>query len=75
MQQRLLERLLDASLHGLTAFLASGALRRHVSHRLSFRELGLAIGLRRLPKLADAIAKTGSGFGRRSVLQQVLISS
>ena len=68
---RLLEGLLDASLHGLTAFLASGALRRPVSHRLPFRELGLAIGLRGLPKLADAIAKTGSGFGRRSALQQV----
>ena len=68
---RLLEALLDASLHGLTGFLANGALRRPVSHRLPFRELGLAIGLRGLPKVADAIAKTGSGFGRRSALQQV----
>src|SRR5947199_3578780 len=34
---RLLEALLDASLCGLNAFLASGALRRPVSHRLPFR--------------------------------------
>src|SRR5205807_6016534 len=66
---RLLEALLDTSLHGLSAFLGNDGLRRPVSHRLPFRELGLAIGLRGLPKLADAIAKTDSGFGRRSALQ------
>jgi hypothetical protein len=69
---RLLEALLHASLHGLTGFLANGALRRPVSYRLAFRELGLAIGLRGLPKLTDPIAKTGSGYGARPELQQVL---
>src|SRR5438477_8386663 len=58
---RLLEALLGASLHGLTTFLGSGALRRPVSRRLPFRELGLAIGLRGLPMLADAIAKISGG--------------
>ena len=68
----LLESLLDACLHGLTTFLVSRSLNRPVSQRLAFRELGLAIGLRGLPMLADAVARTSSGFGRRSALQQVL---
>lgn len=68
----LLESLLDGCLHGLTTFLAGRSLNRPVSHRLPFRELGLAIGLRGLPMLAEASAKTGSGFGRRPALRQVL---
>ena len=68
----LLESLLAACLEGLMTFLAGRSLNLPVSHRLAFRELGLAIGLRGLPMLADAVARTSSGFGRRSALQQVL---
>jgi hypothetical protein len=68
----LLQSLLDACRHGLTAFLASGSLNRPESHRLPFRELGLAIGLRGLPILTNAIAKISSRFGRGTALQQVL---
>jgi len=68
----LLESLLAACLEGLMTFLAGRSLNLPMSHRLAFRELGLAIGLRGLPMLADAIAKTSTGFGRRSALRQVL---
>ena len=54
------------------AFLASRHLNRPVSHRLAFRELGLAIGLRALPIIADTITKDRRDFGNRSALQQAV---
>jgi hypothetical protein len=51
---RLLDDLLAACARGLSAFLASRQLNDLVTHRLAFRELGLAIGLRALPIIADA---------------------
>jgi hypothetical protein len=51
---RLLDDLLAACARGLSAFLASRQLNDPVTHRLAFRELGLAIGLRALPIIADA---------------------
>jgi len=54
----------------LIAFLAGRHLSRPASHRLAFRELGLAIGLRALPIIADAITKDGSGFGSRPALRR-----
>ena len=45
---RLLDDLLAACARGLSAFLASRQLSDPVTHRLAFRELGLAIGLRAL---------------------------
>ena len=68
---RLLESLLDACHHGLAVFLAGGSLNASASQRLAFRELGLAIGLRGLPILADAM-KTIKGYGRGPALQQLL---
>jgi hypothetical protein len=53
----LLESLLKACLNGLTSLLAGRFLDRAMSHRLAFRELGLAIGLQALPLIADAIEK------------------
>ncbi len=41
----LLERVLEAASAGLAAFAESDALRAPASHRLAFRELGLAIGM------------------------------
>ncbi len=49
----LLEDLLAACARGLSAFLASRQLNGPVAHRLAFRELGLAIGLRALPIITD----------------------
>ena len=46
--------LLDAALVGLHAFERQNSLRYPVSHRLAFRELGLAIGLHALERLREA---------------------
>jgi hypothetical protein len=54
---QLLESLLEACLNGLTSLLAGRFFDRSMSHRLAFRELGLAIGLQALPLIADAIEK------------------
>jgi hypothetical protein len=62
---RLLEEMMDACAKGFIAMLASGYLSRPASHRLAFRELGLAIGLRALPIIADVITKDKSKFGSR----------
>ena len=53
----LLESVLEACRNGLMSLLASRYLNRPISHRLAFRELGLAIGLKALPLIADAIEK------------------
>ena len=60
---RLLEELMDACRNGLMAFLGGRQLSRPASHRLAFRELGLAIGLRALPMIADGISKDRRRFG------------
>ena len=60
---RLLEELVDACRNGLKAFLGGRQLSRPASHRLAFRELGLAIGLRALPMIADGISKDRRRFG------------
>jgi hypothetical protein len=52
---RLLQEIMDACRRGLMALLAGRHLNRPLAHRLAFRELGLAIGLRALPVIADTI--------------------
>ena len=69
---RLLEELMDACRNGLMAFLAGRHLSRPASYRLAFRELGLAIGLRALPIIADAITKYGSGLGSWPALRRTV---
>ena len=54
------------------AFLADHHLTRPALHRLAFRELGLAIGLRALPIIADAITKYGSGLGSWPALRRTV---
>jgi hypothetical protein len=67
--ERDLERaLLDAATVGLDAYAASGELRRPASHRLAFRELGLAIGLSTLEQTTAAAA------GRHAPLRAGLVS-
>jgi hypothetical protein len=69
---RLLEEVIDACRNGLMVFLAGRCLRRPASHRLAFRELGLAIGLRALPMIADAITKDRSRFGSEPSLRRTV---
>lgn len=64
----LLEGILDACRSGLAGFLASRYLNRPISHRLAFRELGLAIGLKALPIIADVIKTGRSPFGNGTSL-------
>jgi hypothetical protein len=68
---RLLESLLKACHHGLAVFLAGGSLNRPASQRLAFREIGLAIGLRGLPILPDAM-RTINGYRRRPELRRLV---
>jgi hypothetical protein len=67
---RLLQALMDGCRNGLAALLAGRQLREPTARRLAFRELGLAIGLRALPVIADAIAKHGSGLASSPVLRR-----
>ena len=69
---RLLEDVLDACRNGLAVFLASRYLNRPISHRLAFRELGLATGLKALPIIADAIKKERGLFGNRTAVRRTV---
>jgi hypothetical protein len=69
---RLLEEILDACRNGLTGFLASRCLSQPISHRLAFREIGLAIGLKALPIIADATKKETGPFRNRSSLRRTI---
>jgi hypothetical protein len=70
---RLLEEITGACHRGLVALLAGRHLNRPASHRLPFRELGLAIGLRALPLLADSSGKNKIGRpGLQRALEQLL---
>jgi hypothetical protein len=52
--------------------LDKGYLKWPVAHRLAFRELGLAIGLRALPVIADAVEKDRSTFESRPALPRTI---
>jgi hypothetical protein len=54
---RLLEAVIKGCRNGLMLLLDRGYLNWPIPHRLAFRELGLAIGLRALPVIADAVEK------------------
>jgi hypothetical protein len=69
---RLLEELMDACRDGLIALLAGRPLNRPASHRLAFRELGLAIGLRALPSIIDDIAKDRTRLGSSPILRRTV---
>lgn len=71
-EERLLVRLLDASLRSLGAFAGRDPLRGPAAARLAFRELGLAIGfaaVRRLARLLDE--EPGRLAGREGVARRV----
>jgi hypothetical protein len=61
---RLLEDILGACRDGLTSLLAGRYLIQPVSYRLAFRELGLAIGLKALPIISDAMKKNNGPLQR-----------
>jgi len=68
----LLEEILEACRNGLTGLLVGRYLNQPVLHRLAFRELGLAIGLKALPIISDAIKKDGGPFESRAAVQRIV---
>jgi len=69
---RLLEAVIKGCRNGLMLLLDRGYLNWPLPHRLAFRELGLAIGLRALPMIAEAVEKNRSTFGSRSALPRTI---
>ena len=65
----LLETVLASALAGLHAFAADNPLKYRAAHRLAFRELGLAIGLKSVAKLQGRLAENHARFGKESPLQ------
>jgi hypothetical protein len=68
----LLEDILVACRNGLANLLAGRYLNQPVSYRLAFRELGLAIGLKALPIISDAMKKSDSPFRSRTAAQRIV---
>lgn len=69
---RLLEHVMQGSGDGLMIMLRTGYLKRPVEHRLAFRELGLAIGLRAVPIIARASQNERKAFGSRPALLRLI---
>lgn len=69
---RLLEHVMQGSADGLMIMLKTGYLERPIEHRLAFRELGLAIGLRAVPIIARASQNERKAFGSRPALLRLI---
>jgi hypothetical protein len=65
---RLLEDVMQGSGDGLAIMLQTGYLKRPTWHRLPFRELGLAIGLRAIPIIANELQNERDALGSSSSL-------
>jgi hypothetical protein len=68
----LLEDVMQGTADGLMILLKTGYLKRPAEHRLAFRELGLAIGLRAVPIIARAVDNGSKAFGSRSSLLRLI---
>ena len=68
-RQDLLETLLDNALFGLKYHAQNNGLNGPAEHRLAFRELGLAIGVRALERLEDLVDRKLDFFERKRRLQ------
>ncbi|MGZ8620592.1 MAG: hypothetical protein ACXWYE_11880 [Actinomycetota bacterium] len=66
--ERLLGPVLAAAHAGVAAFAGSGTLRCPAEHRLAFRELGLALGLRGAGRLRAAIEASPAAFADPNAL-------
>ena len=68
----LLEDILGACRNGLASLLAGRYLNQPVSYRLAFRELGLAIGLKALPIISEAMKKNDGPFESGTAVQRIV---
>ena len=62
---------MQGSHDGLMIMLKTGYLKRPTRHRLAFRELGLAIGLRAVPTIARAFQESEAFESRPSLLHLI----
>jgi len=69
---RLLEAVIQGCRDSLMLLFQTSCLNQPTPHRLAFRELGLAIGLRALPIIADAVDKNRNMFESRPALRQTI---
>ena len=69
---RLLEDVMQGSGDGLMIMLKTGYLKRPAQHRLAFRELGLAIGLRAVPIIANEFQSESKAFGSRPSARRLI---
>jgi hypothetical protein len=72
---RLVERLLTAALQGLRYWVQQRELEAPASRRLAFRELGLAIGLRGVERMARAEAAEGGAERPRRAAPDALLAA
>jgi hypothetical protein len=70
--QRLLERLLAASLAGLQIYANGREMELPAGHRLAFRELGLAIGLQAVDRMWQTLDHGPAGIPSRSAIRTML---
>jgi hypothetical protein len=68
----LLEEILGACRNGLASLLDSRYLNQPVSYRLAFRELGLAIGLKALPIISNAVKANDGPFESGTAVQRII---
>jgi hypothetical protein len=68
----LLEDILGACRNGLAGLLAGRYLNQPISYRLAFRELGLAIGLKALPIVSEAMKKNRDRFESGTAAQRIV---
>jgi hypothetical protein len=68
----LLEAVIQGGCASLMLLLQRGYLNQPTPHRLAFRELGLAIGLRALPIIADVVDKNRNMFESRPALRRTI---
>src|SRR5262249_35468519 len=68
----LLQDVMQGSGEGLNIILKTGYLKQPPQHRLAFRELGLAIGLRAVPLISNILHDKTVVFGDRSSLVRAL---
>ena len=72
--RNLREDVLEAALPGLGIFSESGCLQLPASHRLAFRELGLAIGLSGVEVMLETMREDPDRYGRGSTVPHQLRS-
>ena len=71
--EKLLIALLNAANNGIERFIRGGILEQQVRYRLSFRELGLSIGLHALELVQNIIEEYPDKFEQKEVINDILL--